>query len=303
LRVELAACEARRGATTPVLRQLLKVGENLLLSEEIVARIRGMLMHVSSQLLRAQAEASGNEGEPANESERLGELLTGLLDQPALLHHVHALAIEAQLGEFFRIRSGIDPVLAPMLQTLIASKDAKASASGMVVLAAQARFAQSQRRMELPLGELPADSYEAALGELRKQASAEDGKAADAAISALRDKFDESSSRLSLLSHLISSLEGGPASALSIEQAGVGLFATAVAAGSDQSRDTIILATNVAQSVRLALMLRIAGLSPQAVATQLLTLHPEMALPAWLADLTAEQASALLSSAASGELD
>ncbi len=298
LRDELMACDATLEATRPVLRHLVAVGENFLLSEEIVARVRSMVSDVARQLLRALAEAVGDENSQDFEGEASAALLTGLLDQPALLHHAHALAVETQLGEFFRIRSGIDPVLAPLLQNLIASNEPKASALAMAVLAAQARFVQSQRRMELPLRELPGNLHEAVLSELRQQAPIEADAATDQAIAALRNEFDESSSRLSLLSDLVTSLDDGPASALSIEQAGVASFVTALAMGAQQARDAVILATDAGQSTRLALMLRIAGLSPQAVATQLLTLHPELAPPAWLAELTAEQARALLAPAA-----
>ena len=58
---------------------------------------------------------------------------------------------------------GIDPVLTGLVQELIASQDSGVSALAMQALAAQSRFVQSQRRMELPLGELPGDLFHKAL--------------------------------------------------------------------------------------------------------------------------------------------
>ena len=63
--------------------------------------------------------------------------------------------------------------------------------------------------------------------------------------------------------------------ALDVEQAGVALFITALAARSNQSRNLAVLATNEKQVARLALALRGCGLDAAEANTQLLRLHPQ----------------------------
>ena len=72
--------------------------------------------------------------------------------------------------ERLQARSGIDPVLTPLVQDLVASKDGSVASLAMAVLASQARFQQHYRRMELPLRELPGDLFHQALVLLRTQA-------------------------------------------------------------------------------------------------------------------------------------
>jgi hypothetical protein len=60
-------------------------------------------------------------------------------------------------------------VLSPLVQELVAAKEGDMAALAMTVLAAQARFMQHHRRMELPLGELPGDLFHKALVLLREQ--------------------------------------------------------------------------------------------------------------------------------------
>jgi hypothetical protein len=160
----------------------------------------------------------------------------------------------------------------------------------MTVLAAQARFVQHYRRMELPLRDLPGDLFHTALQALRETSTD-----ADAAERRLRADYDESSGRPALLTRLVTGMEARGRGALTVEHAGLSIFATALAVASGQDRGTLILTLGVGQSARLALSLRAAGLAEDAIKAQLAFLHPQAALPDGLALLRAESAAALLS--------
>ncbi|MFN5779780.1 MAG: hypothetical protein ACK44O_09970, partial [Novosphingobium sp.] len=95
------------------------------------------------------------------------QVIATLVERAALLNHIHAQALEFQLGERLQARIALDPVLSPLLQALIASPDSTTAASAMALLAAQARYVQAQRRMQLPVGELPADLFHAILQTVR----------------------------------------------------------------------------------------------------------------------------------------
>jgi hypothetical protein len=282
LRDELSHGDAMIGSISPILRHLLTSDDHSLFSDEIVARVRGMVEHLARQLLNSLNIADEN----------AQHVVAGLIERPALLAHVHALAIEFQLTERLQARLALDPVLSPLLQALIASPDSVVAGSGMALLAAQARFVQAQRRMELPLTELPADLFHAALQALRTIEAD-----ADALVSAetdLRARFDEGRSRLGLMSRLVMGMGGGASAALAVAHAGAGLFLTALALGSGQDRDLTALSTNEVQVARLALALRAAGMRPEAVEEQFLSLHPEISLPDGFEQLGADRAAALL---------
>lgn len=298
LRDDLAQGDSLIGSLGPILRHLLANDDHSLFSDEIVARVRGMLEHLAGQLLHAQADAAGLEDRQNFIAERLPAFIESFLGNPALLSHCHALALEWQLTERLQARNGVDPVLSPLLQALIASSDAETADLGMMTLAAQARFVQAQRRMELPLAELPGDLFHAALITMRAQVSEADDDTAAAAETALRARFDEAGSRRGLLAHLVTGMGGGAIAALAIDHAGAAIFLTALAIGSGQDRDLAVLSTNDRQVARLALALRAAGLKPQAVEAQFLYLHPEISLPERFDELDADRAAALLSAAA-----
>jgi hypothetical protein len=296
LREDLAQGDALIGTLGPILRHLLANDDHSLFSDEIIARVRGMLEHMAAQLLHAQADAAGLEDRQRFLAERREPFVESFLAHPALLNHCHALALEWQLTERLQARNGVDPVLSPLFQALVASSDPDTAGLAMTALAAQARFVQAQRRMELPLTELPGDLFHSALITLRAQAGEADDAAAGAAEAALRARFDEANSRFGLLARLVTGMGGGAIAALAIDHAGAAIFLTALALGSAQDRDLAVLSTNDRQFARLALALRAAGLKPQAVEEQFLYLHPEVALPAGFDELGADRAGALLSS-------
>lgn len=292
LRGELAQGDVVLGTIGPILGHLLANQDHSLFSDEIVARIRGMAGQVARQLLQAEAEAAGLDDPPGFAAGNAGDLTAALLANLPFVTHCHALSLEWQLARRLEVRSGIDPVLSPLLQALIASDDTATAATAMTALAAQARFMQQQRRMELSLGELPPELFHQAVTTWRARAG--DAEPVDQAELALRMRYDEGAGRLGLLARLVSGMGSGVRAALALGHAGTALFLSALAAASHQDRDLVTVGTNESQLARLALSLRLAGLAPREVEEQFLYIHPDIALPEGFEQLRAERAGALL---------
>ena len=295
LREELARGDAMAGTVAPILHHLIAAGDVSVFSEEILARIRAMLADLAAELLDALIGADGRRAHSPGEVEVVGR---ALLDNPDLLTHLHGLALEWQLTERLQGRLALDPVVAPLLQGLIASADGEISALARAFFAVQARWCQSQRQMKLPLRELPADLLNIALYTLRTLAGVEPALAERATVveGEIRRSYDEEATRLGLAARLVVGLGNEAQAALSVAHGGVALFLTALALGSGQERDAAVLSTHEAQLARLALALRAAGLGPSAVEEQFLALHPEIMLPDGFERLASDRAAAILSS-------
>lgn len=294
LRGELARGDAMARTVPPILRHLVAAEDSTLFSDEILARIRGMLADLTHGLLDAAPERDGGEL-PAGEADILAR---AFLDNPALLSHLHALALEWQLTERLQLRLAIDPVVSPLLLELASSQDGAAQELATRFLAAQARWCQSQRRMKLSFLDLPGELFRTMLAILRAYFGDGAGMAERAAKAEheFRDRDEKGASRLGLASRLVMSLGAGALAGLSVSHAGAALFLTALALGSGQGRDAVVFATHKSQLARLALALRIAGLDPGAIERELLALHPDTALPPGFDSLSADQAAAILSS-------
>lgn len=298
LRDELAQGDAVIGTIAPILRHLLANDDQSLFNDEVVARVRGMVDHLARQVLDAAEDAQGAGARHDHDPAAVDQAIATLVERAALLTHVHAQALEFQLGERLQARIALDPVLSPLLQALIASPDSTTAASAMALLAAQARYVQAQRRMQLPVGELPADLFHAVLQTVRGlEAEPEVLAQAEAAI---RTGYDEGRSRLGLMARLVMSMGGGATAALDVSHAGVGLFLTALSLGAGQDRDLTALAAHEGQLARLALALRAAGVRPENVEEQFLAIHPDVSLPDGFETLGADRAAALLARSFAG---
>ena len=295
LRAELIHGEAVAGNTVAILRHLLVNQGNSVFSEEIIARVRGMLADLAMQFLDECAPAAGDGDRADHPQHEIDALVEALVAEDAVVAHLHGLAVEAQLGGQLQARHAFDPVVSPMVNAQIASSDADASALAMNFLAAQARFVQAQRRMTLALGELPAGRIAEALMAMGMLMG--NGDAVMTASAAVRERYDEARTRLGLAARLITRLGGDARIALDVSHAGVALFLTALAIGSGQERDVTALSTSEAQVARLALTLRAAGMKPEGVAEQFVTLHPDIALPDGFGRLDADRAAAILAMA------
>jgi hypothetical protein len=294
IRAELARGDLAIGSTAPVMRTLLSNSDPLLFSNEIVARVRGMLSHLARQLLAVQAEEAGAADPLAIPRSQANDLTAILAADSGLLRHVHALALECQLIERLQVQNGLDGALTPLLQAQVASPDASTAETAMATLAAQVRFLQHSRRMELPLEELPADLFHVALQAL---AAPTEPESAGRALARLRGGYDEGRSRRALISRLVTGLGTTSAAALSVDHAGIAIFLSALALASGQDRDIVVFSTSGSQVARLALALRAAGLKRQEAARQFLFFHPELALPEEFEALGAHAAAGMLVSA------
>ena len=292
LRDELTRENRAAAAVVPVLHHLLSSDAHALVSDVILARVRGMVMDCAGQLLAAMAgqdpvARAGPVADPA----AFDTLVNLLLEDAALLGFCHALANEGLLADRLQQRHAIDPVLSPLLQELIASDNAAVAGLAMSALAAQSRFIQSQRRMELPLGELPAEFFHAVIARAGRLAGSD---MAQAGLVRLQQAYDEGVSRIGLLGRLVAAMRKGVVVALALDHAGLALFASALAAQTRNEREAAVLACHEGQGIRLAVALHSAGVGPPAIERQLLLTEPVTRLPRALGTLSVEQTSALL---------
>ena len=292
----LSHADAVAETVVPILRHVLSNEDNSLFADEIVARIRGMVRHLAVQLLD-RLETAPDGGFPGEHAAgQVAQLSDHLLENDALVRHVHALALEFQLAERLHARFGGDPVLTPLLQAQIASSDPDLAALAMRFLAAQARHGQSQRRMKLPLLELPGDHLHHAILAMQAMETGASSEAAEAAAQGVRRDYDEAATRLGLASLLLARMGADATEALRIDHAGIALFATALELGSDLDRDSAIIATHESQAVRFALALRSAGARVETVRDQCLALHPDLEFPEQFDAIGPDRAAALLAS-------
>lgn len=297
LRADLARGDAVLESVGPILRHLLGTTDPCLFGEEIIAVIRGMIDDLAQQLTTAVAVRTGQPSQPI----ALAKLTEKLSANNLILAHIQTLALESQVSARLEARLGVDPVLSPLMRELIASSEPGLSALAMKLLAAQARFVQQCRRMQLPAAELPAELMHQALALLR-ECFGHDPQAQDQVLAAeadLRSAYDEARSRLGLLAQVVDRMGPGVKAALSLPHAGLAIFLSALASNSGQERDTLVLLTSESQVVRLALVLRTAGLKPANLAAQIEMLHPDVVHRAYYHQLASDQAGAFLAGSAS----
>lgn len=285
LREGLARGDSIVGTVLPILQHLLAADDSSMFSDEVLARVRGMLAGLVDDLLGTH--------ERGTDEERC--LLCALTADPVLLSHLHATALEWQLNERLQARLALDPVLSPLLKSLIASPDLETQRLAMAYLAAQARWGQNQRRMKLPLKELPGDLVYGALQAVRSILPEPAERIAQIETD-IRQSYDEGTIRLGLAARLITGLGIGEWAVLSITHAGASLFLTALALRSGQGRDAVVLSTHETQIARLMLALRSTGLDAFRVEEQVLALHPAAILPSGFDSLTPDMATAVLTS-------
>lgn len=296
LRNELVQADAAAETVAPVLRHLLASDDNSLFSDEIIARIRGMMRDMAGQLLDRLVLAGGEEELLEHDAGLVSALTGAFVENSVFLRHLHSLALEWQLTERLHARLGLDPVLSPLVQTLVASQDETMADLAMRLLASQSRFCQSQRRMKMPLVELPGDLLHSALLAMRALAGSEEeaDRRAATAEAGIRADYDEASTRLGMISRLVTGMGGAAVTALSVTHAGTAIFLSALAIGSGQDRDVAVLSTNESQMARFALGLRSAGLKHSGIEEQFLALYPDFALPEGFERLNADRAAAIL---------
>jgi hypothetical protein len=290
LRTALAQGDALRARSGPALHHILAAQDRSLLSEAVIAQVGGMLADLAEQLVAARAAAV----DPVAAREAVTAQLL-LVD--ALREHCQALALEWRLAVRLEAELALDPVLSPLLQAQVADADPGVGALAMAALAAQARFAQAQRRMQLPLGELPADLFHAALLAAREAVNAAGQDDAARAEARLRAGYEEGAARLALFARLVASSPSIPTPMPTLEDAGVALWLSALAERSGEERDHTACAVADPLLGRLLLTLRAAGVAPAEAERQALRTQPNAELPHGLQDIGTREAAQWLAEA------
>ena len=297
LRDALERSDAALWAAGPVLAHLLSVPDRSLLTDEIVASVRGMLDHLAEQLLQASLAANPSEenvGFVPGYRENLTEVLQRM---PELLGHCHALAVEWVVARRLESERGIDPVLSPILKKAAAMDDPVCARTAMGLISAQARYVQAQRRMELPLAELPGDLLHSVLIAWRRFGADARWGSTEAADASIRGAYDESATRLALSARLVSMMGENVAELLSIEESGAAVFFTALGRMSGQSRHLCVFASHDRRATRMILSLRAAGMGVRDAERVALQVQPGISQLTDLAGIGPEDARTLLDDA------
>lgn len=251
----LEGADQRLARIAEVLTRQVVLGPSRLLDDETCSRVRGLVRDLASQL-------AGGDGAA------MATVRDTLAADRAIMTHLHALTVESQLVAVLAASRGLDPLLPPLVRRRLDAATVGESAAGVAttMLAVQSRVGQALRRMRLPLDELPGDLLHLAL------TIAEHALAAPVA----RHRAPEGSqTRLSLLRRVLDGLGDDLRLALHIDEAGVPLFLSALALASGHSREGVALACAEDDPVRLALLLRAAGLPVDEAKAQLLAIRPD----------------------------
>ncbi len=283
LRVALARGDRLVDRSAPALRHLLGAPKRSLVNDAVVAHVGAMFDNLALQLVMARGAE--------NDADLLEAFAERLIEVEALRGHCQALAFEWRLALQLEEELALDPVLSPALQAMVADGEAIAAPLAMAALTSQARFAQAQRRMELPLGELPAELFHAVLIAAREVSGGEDGASIAQAETRLRARYDEATTRLAVLARLATNGLPGGVSLVIVESAGVALWLSALAARTGEARDRTACATADPMLGRLLLTLRAAGLAPGEAERQALRVQPDAALPGGLGDVGTREAA------------
>ena len=282
----LAAADNRLAQAGVVLEQLVTLGPSALIDDETVARVRALAGDLAGQLVSGQLVSGQLMAGDLALADTVRDLLVA---NRAIVLHLHALAIETRLITALAARRVIDPVLPPLVRRRLdaGAVGEDAAAETTALLSAQTRLGQALRRMRLPLEELPGDLHHLALA-IADAARADRG-IADQPVRA--EPRDDKHSRLALLHRVLAGLGDDMALALRIDDAGVPLFLSALALASRQPREMVTLACAEDDPIRLALLLRAAGLTGAQAAAQLLAIRPDAdpALTALPADAQAAE--------------
>lgn len=287
LRELLAVGEQTRRSLPQQLRHRIGFADPSLFDDELIARTRGLLVHLTAQICGGRPSGSGS----AEHLSARDAILRALFDHPAMLSHCHALALEYRLTRRLAEQAEVDPLLPPILQEMIASPNEKTSRLAAAVLAAQTRFLSNMERMQLPLRQLPGELLHDVFAIGRQWLG--QPIIADAVEQAVRTSYDEGATRVALLGRLVDMTEFPNAWGWQLGEAGVALFLAKLAVAAGSNLHEAALLTTQSQIARLALTLRALRCNPGAINRNLYTLHDEVALPL-IAGMEPDAASAML---------
>lgn len=278
LRAALASGDAVAEAAGPILRYLLAAPAASFFTEDILARVRGLMGDLSARLVAALTDDVAAPLAAPGEVELLARALA---DHSLVLGHAHACALEWRATERLHDGVGIDPVISPLVQERVGETGDR------TFLQAQARWCREQRRMQWPLEALPPAVLEAVLAVVDTLIG--DDLALRQRLAGIRAWPTEGSARR---------LDGLDVSDrnewLELRRGGLALFLSALASQTGQPRDAVVLALHETQATRLALLLKAAGAGRVAIVEQVLVLHPDATLHEAIGELTPSIAAALL---------
>ncbi|MEP2736330.1 MAG: hypothetical protein ABJP34_08520 [Erythrobacter sp.] len=282
VRGNLARDDHALASVVPVLAHVLAHPGEPLVSDEVIARMRGLFTGIAREFPTSVDVAATD------------AFATVLTENGDLISHCYAAGVEGAITQSLSENHGIDPALPALVQELIGSKDAQIAELAMAFMIAQSRFAEGQRRNTANLFELPPELFDAAVSAWC--AWADEGGFADinSAETKLRSSYDEGSTRLGLINGLLSAIGGGSQVFSEIETAGLAMFASAIAKDSGQPRELVILSCQTQQSLRLALTLKASSRSSEAILRQFAFVGRGIALPPDFDEWSAEQASDIL---------
>lgn len=239
-------------------------GASPLLEDEVVVRLGALLGDLAAQALGF----AGLGHDPA-----LVRRLTAMLaDERTILIHCHALAIEWRLTSALSAQGRIDAVLPPIVQAAMAPDGGNAEAAAIAprLIAALTRVNEALRHMALPWGELPGDLQHRVIA-LRNALLVENGIEDIAPM----PSAGHDDARIPLMQRLLGAMGHRAHEALRLDRAGVALFLTALALSTGAPRELVSLAIAEDDPVRLALLLRAAGLARDEAIAQLLMIRPD----------------------------
>lgn len=287
LRRGLVRGDAAAASALPVLRHLVAADGNEAFGEDILARVRSMLNDMAAQLLDAMI---GDVDRRPHAPDEIAVLSRALLDDAGVLAHAHVAAIEWQLTCSLHDRLALDPVNTPLVQTQIA----EGRAGALAFLGAQASWYQDHQRFTLPLSRLPVETLDAVLGILRQLVDGEQSLAqrVGEVEDALRAAHAATADRIELARQVAS--DADEVSAVSVQEAGVAVFLTALADRSGAARDEIVLSTLPQQKSRFMLRMLAAGVSPYCLQRQVQAIHRNTVLPDGLDGIDPQRAALVL---------
>lgn len=244
-----------------------------LFNDELIARSRGLLLHLAQQLAGAELGQVAGEA-PTNSTDAI---LAALMTEPRLLAYCHALCLEYQLTTRLAREADLDPLLPRLLQEMIASTDEITSNNAASCLAAQMRHLGALERMRLPLEQLPADLLRVALA-IGRTASATP-EIADAVEQGVRTRYHEEATRHALFKHLVNRPEYPDKRGWQLEKAGTGLFLAAFAERAELEWVDAASLLPEGQQASFALEALSSGCTRKALSRNLILLHNQAAMP------------------------
>jgi len=272
LRADLAGDDRALSGVVPVLSHVLTNRGEPMVSDDIIARMRGLIASAAEQLLASKEEEAS--------AEEVDSLSTALASNGSIVTHYYALAFEGGLSEDLAERNGLDPVISPLIRELMGSKDNSVAEIATKLMASQARFIEGQKRRQSSIFELPPELLEEVLVTVKTWAKQQIRPLGTQLSADLKEAYDEASTRLGLLTHLIAMLGASGELVCEIETAGFAIFCSALAAQTRQPRELMVLSCQSHQSLRLALALKATGISTESTIRQFEFIGSDVTFPA-----------------------